>query len=122
VLEVVEGEGRATVERFGEGAERGLRTRLETTLTYRGGVGEEASRGMYKGWTSLEVPREKSLEESSDSVWFEEECEERDSSSTEVYRDEVDVVGVIICSQLSPSGGCAEAFVAGMDVRSMDGG
>lgn len=30
-------------------------------------------------------------------------------------RDAVDVVGVIICSQLSPSGGCAEAFVAEID-------
>ena len=58
---------------------------------------------------------------SSDSVWFAKGCEEGISPSREEYCDEVDVVGVIRCSQLSLSGGGAAAFIAKLDARSMDG-
>lgn len=76
---------------------------------------------MYKFWTSLGAPRGRSLGSSSDSVWFAEDCEEGKSSSTEACCDEVGAVGVIKCSQLSPSGACAEPFIAEMDARSTDG-
>jgi len=105
-----------------EEVETGLRTRLETTLAYRGGVGEKVSRGMCKFWTSLAVPRGRSLGSSSDPVWFTEGCEDDKSLSMAEYGDEVDGDGVIKCNQLSPSGGCTEAFIAEMDARSTGGG
>lgn len=69
---------------------------------------------------SFGVPPDKTFGSSSDPFWFREECEEEKSSFREEYCDEVDAVGVIMCSQLSPSGGRREAFIAEVDARSTE--
>ena len=112
VEEAKDGED-ARVNRLREGA-KGCRTRLETTLAYKGGVSGEESWDVCTFWVLFSGS-------SSGSFLGAGEGKGENSSFMVEWCGDVDVVGVTICSQLSPSGGCTGAFIAEVDARIMNG-